>query len=154
MHTLHYVHKGATGLDHKSSMGNSGENPQHLFQALVNYFGTPLGAAQIDWVELPTAAGPRVPHPVIWPHKLFAKMFEERLEDFTKYISGPDGACSQFWQSMRETPFVQRHPNLLESSWSSTVALGMHGDAGAFSHDSLYVISWNSLLGTGSTVSK
>ena len=148
------LQQGAAGLDHISSMGNFGENPQHLFQALVNYFGVPLGAPPIDWIELPTTAGARSPHPVIWPHKFFAKMFEERLEDFGTYLSGPDGACSQFWQSMRDTPFVQGHPDLAESSWSKTIPLGMHGDAGAFSHDSLFVISWNSLMGMGSTITK
>ena len=40
-------------------------------------------------------------------------------------------------------------PNL----WDKTVPLGMHCDAGSFSHqNSLYVLSWNSLLGLGSTL--
>ena len=153
-YALSALHQGAAGLDRIASMGNRGENPQHLFQALVNYFGTPLGAPSIYWIELPTADGPKTPHPLIWPHKFFSLFFSERSEDFGKAISGPDGACLQFWQSMRHTQFVQKHPDLLESSWAKTVPLGMHGDAGAFSHDSLFVISWNSLMGTGPTIAK
>ena len=63
--------------------------------------------------------------------RFFSLFFAERSEDFGKAISGPDGACLQFWQSMRHTQFVQKHPDLLESSWAKTVPLGMHGDAGA-----------------------
>ena len=39
--------------------------------------------------------------------------------------------------------------------WTKTVPLGIHGDGGAFSHqDSLMTISWNSLVGSGSTILK
>ena len=46
-------------------------------------------------------------------------------------------------------------PNLPKRSWGRIIPLGMHGDAAAFSHqDSLYVFSWNSLLGIGTTAQK
>ena len=63
--------------------------------------------------------------------------------------------CLEFWQAMRETSFVTKHPSLPRSSWHRIIPLGFHGDAGAFSHqDSLYAISWNSLVGSGSTAQK
>ena len=46
-------------------------------------------------------------------------------------------------------------PSLPPSSWPFTIPIGFHGDAGAFSHqDSLYTISWNSLIGQGRTAEK
>ena len=56
---------------------------------------------------------------------------------------------------MATTPFVRNHPSLHRSDWSTTIPLGFYGDAGAFSHnDSLYVFTWNSILGVGPTMSK
>ena len=56
---------------------------------------------------------------------------------------------------MANTPFVQEHPVLHPGVFRDTIPIGMHGDAGGFTeHESLIVLSWNSLLGTGSTRSK
>ena len=64
-------------------------------------------------------------------------------------------ACLEFWRGTRQTRFVRNHPKLPRSSWRSTIPIGFHGDAGAFSkHDSLYTISWNSLIGSGRTAEK
>ena len=82
-------------------------------------------------------------------------MFSERNDDFVSTICGPRGACTQFWEAMRTTEFVTRHPEPPEGRWGRIVPLGMHADAGEFSHqDSLYTISWNSIMGEGSTIRK
>ena len=48
------------------------------------------------------------------------------------------------------TPFVLNHPLL--NDVDNALHIGLHGDAGAFTkHDSLMVVSWNGLLGTGTT---
>ena len=53
---------------------------------------------------------------------------------------------------MRQSEYVTKHPKLLPANFDSTVALGFHGDAGAFNkNDGLLVLSWNSLLGWGNT---
>ena len=68
---------------------------------------------------------------------------------------GPAKACLEFWQSMADTPFLKLHPSLKDADLAKVVPIGIHGDAGAFSKsDSLYTISWNSLLGQCVTARK
>ena len=56
---------------------------------------------------------------------------------------------------MRHSERVMQHPNLPRRSWARTIPLGMHGDGGMFSQeDSLYTFTWNSLLGSGTTIRK
>ena len=70
-------------------------------------------------------------------------------------MAGPANACQEFWHAMKDNIFVRQHPALPAARWPMTIPLGMHGDGGAFSkQDSLYIISWNSLIGQGSTASK
>eukprot|EP00959_Pyramimonas_sp_CCMP1952_P309604 6479338-Pyramimonas_sp.AAC.1 len=56
---------------------------------------------------------------------------------------------------MSTSAFVRHHPNLSKRLWGSIIPLGVHADAGAFNkHDSVYAVSFNSLLGTGKTTAK
>ena len=56
---------------------------------------------------------------------------------------------------MGGTPFFREHPGMDPDRLSTTIPLGLYGDGGAFSHqDSLLVLTWNSLLGVGSTMEK
>lgn len=121
----------------------------------MNLFGTPQGAPDIDWVELPTSTGQMTPHPVIWPHKFFRALFNDRREWWHRYVQGPEGAAVQYWRQVSKFDFVKKHPRLRRNMWASTIPIGMHGDAGAFNrHDGLMVLSWNSLLGHGPTQRK
>ena len=50
---------------------------------------------------------------------------------------------------------MRLHPELPRSSWATTIPLGLHGDGASFAkHDSIYVFSWSSLVGSGTTVQK
>ena len=54
-----------------------------------------------------------------------------------------------------DTDFVKKHPTLNRGRFPWAIPLGLHGDAGAFSdNDSHYALSWNSLMGSGSTITK
>ena len=55
---------------------------------------------------------------------------------------------------MKDSRFIAAHPVLNDrSTWRYTVPIGFHADAGAFAeHNSLYVFSWNGLLGVGKTI--
>ena len=62
------------------------------------------------------------------------------------------GATQRYWNSIRHTEFFKSHPGLNEDELHRTVPIGMHGDGGAFPHnDSLFVLTWNSLIGSGPT---
>ena len=67
-------------------------------------------------------------------------------------MRGPTGAAAKYWDHMRHTEFFRLHPSLSEKDLHRTTPIGMHGDGGAYSHnDSLFVLTWNSLIGLGTT---
>ena len=137
-----------------AAAGSRGAHTQNLFRALVNEFGVPDGAPDFDWINIRTKSG-LVPHPFLMPHKFFASMYKMGSSTWRSAVVGPDGGIASFWHNLRGTPFVQNHPYRDVLDWSMTVPIGLHADGGAFSHqDSLYIFSWNSLLGEGSTIRK
>ena len=106
------------------------------------------------WANIPTKRG-LGPHPFMLPHTWFASLHKDRPEAFADSVHGPAGAPLAFWTCMAYTPFVKSHPKLTREDLPCTIPLGFYGDAGSFSHqDSLYVFTWNSLVGTGATMAK
>ena len=114
-----------------------------------------MGSPGIDWIEIPTKAGPRAPHPVIWPHRFFATYREENFEGWVKVVRGVKGGPREFCESIQDSVFAKRHAELPKKKWDHTIPLGMHGDGGAFSkQESLYTLSWNALMADGKTAAK
>ena len=69
---------------------------------------------------------------------------------FGNILQDPWVHVVNFWQSIATSAFVQEHPKLSPNLFASTIPIGMHADAGAFSkQDSVYVFNWNSLVGRG-----
>ncbi len=118
--------------------------------------GNPAGAPEMDWFEVPTTAGPRTPHPSLLPHKFFSSYYAARTTTkCRRAIACPVGAARPFWGEIQATPSVRNPPRMPQHLWPSTIPRGMHADGGAFSsQDSLFVISWNSLMGSGQTFRK
>ena len=82
----------------------------------------------------------------------FASLYAMMLPWWEKAVRGPAGAAQEYWGSMKQTEFFKQHPGLTEDNLHRTIPIGMHGDGGAFSHnDSLFVLTWNSLIGLGAT---
>ena len=150
------MQQGAHSLEQLAAMGNFGNHKSNIFRAMQTIWGIPKGACDIDWLPIPMKAGRYTPHPFLLPHKFFEAFYaSNEIKVWRDVMAGPVGACRSYWQECQGTDFVRHHPKLPSSSWGSTIPLGMHADAGAFSsHDSLYTISWNSLLGRGSTIKK
>ena len=89
------------------------------------------------------------------PHEFFACFYNQQKRKFMEAMAGRENAALQFWQSMKQTDFIKKHPDMPKSQWRTTVPVGMHGDGASFSkQDSVYVFSWNSLIGSGTTVQK
>ena len=111
------------------------------------FFGAPEGTPPFTFANVRTTNGV-VSHPFLIPHSWFQSLFKAS-------VRGAEGEAYEFWNSQRDTPFVQQHPLLHTRDWHKTVPLGLHGDAGSFNkQESVYLFSWNSLLGTGTTLSK
>ena len=62
------------------------------------------------------------------------------------------------WASETRRILIKDHPvlrNRQRRVLANTVPIGVHGGGAKFSHqDSIYVVSWNSLIGLGDTRSK
>jgi len=149
--------QGAMGVDKMAKVGSDGCRPGNIFRDLVNAFGYPQGAPRLYWAKVPLEGG-LVSHPFILPHLFFAHLFGERKEEFAHAVLGGHKDCRSFWCSDEGKKIASEHPvlkNKTAEDLYATVPLGMHGDGGAYSkQDSLYVVSWNSLMGLGSTTSK
>ena len=147
--------QGAVGMDATARAGSSGKHAQHIHRSLVSLFGRPKGAPEFSWYDIPTPTSNRL-HPFMLPHLWFASLFDHRPERFATTILGPDeGACLAFWTMMADTPFVRNHPHLPRALLEQIIPVGLYGDAGSFSNqESLYIFTWNSLLGVGQTKAK
>ena len=142
--------QGASGVPNLSSMNH----PQNLHRSLTAAFGHPVGAPEFFWAEIPMKSGPTV-HPFLLPHMWLMSLFAYLPDLFRTSVRGAGDAAKNYWHSIRDTEFFKRHPGLDRGKLDQTIPIGMHGDGGAFSdNDSLFVLTWNSLLGSGSTRAK
>ena len=145
---------GARGVSDLASAGAGGRHKHNALRDFKNALGLPSGSPNFVWLEIPTKRARKVPHPFLMPHDWFTSLFTKPDRWAAAVVNSGD-QCKSFWEAMKLTKFVRNHPKLHAGAWESTVPLGIHADAGAFSNqDSLYVISFNSLLGMGPTISK
>ena len=123
---------------------------------LMRALGRPRGAPAPYRSQIPIRSKDGgiavVDHPFFLPHACFAAMHEGRPDLFARQVTGDDSLRAQFWKSPQAKAALRHHPVLRGPLLPKTVPLGLHGDAGKFSHhDSLFVITWNALLATGTS---
>ncbi len=123
--------QGAAGLDRLAHAG--GNHPQNVQRSLLAAFGKPKGAPDFTWAPVRTARG-RVILPFLLPHQWFRSLFANRQALWEQSIEGHARAAGEFWESMRHHPFVVNHDFVKPENWDKVIPLGIHGDAGAFSH--------------------
>ena len=145
---------GSDGVSRIAAAGCSGKYGGNLFRDVKSAFGWPDGAPPIEYILVPTKSnGRKTPWPVLFPHRFFQEVFRKRPDTWSSRICPCEDACHEFWDSMKLSPFVQRHPFLNPSTWRQTVPIGFHGDGGAFNrNNSLYPLHWNSLIVSGPTI--
>ena len=123
-----------------------------MFRDMCTVLGTPFGSDCVRYVKIISKSKQKpILHPVILPHLLFRKIYEDK-DLFGRIMLGGHSNAGWFWQNCKD--FVSGHPTLKDKSRSELrkiIPLGFHGDGGAFSEaESVVVISWNSLIGAGS----
>ena len=139
--------QGANGMPQLASA----KNPQNLQRSLVAAFGHPVGAPQFTWERIPTAQGMML-HPFLLPHLWFQSLHANHYARWVSSVRGSLGAAASFWNNMKDTAFVGKHPTLRPNDWEYSIPLGLHGDGGAFSHsDGMFVFSFNSLINRTTT---
>ena len=134
------------GLERLSRIGATGTHAQDLFRDLKALFGQPLGAAPVQWIELPTVRGRKDPHSVFMPHRFLQELYKHRPDVLRARLTGGRGATEMYWSGLQHADFVAHHPFLPRAHWPNIIPIGFHGDGGPFSkQDSLFSLSWNSL---------
>ena len=135
-----------------ASAATDGKHKGNLFRDLRKQFGWPDGCPEFDWIEVPMLKNSKTPVPVISPHRFLPMYKENYPQRFNSRIAGTEAERREFWDSISHTRFAREHPRLRPDRLHNTIALGFHADAGAYNkQDSIFVISWNGLLGKGNT---
>ena len=120
-------------------------------QRIKAALGYPGFAPRFTWSRIPTASGDRF-HPLLCPHDWFRSLFRERPHWWESSVRGDVGAAERYWDELQESEVLRDHPELVTEDKGWFIPCGLHGDAGQFSHDdSLMVINFNSLIGSGVT---
>eukprot|EP00973_Karenia_brevis_P016531 2264130-Karenia_brevis.AAC.1 len=89
------------------------------------------------------------------PHLTFASLYEERPAFFQTHVAGTVHEREECWSILQEQQFVRDVLLQHTGSITTTAPIGLHCDAGAFTHkESLYVLTWNSLVSQGRTLQK
>ena len=148
---------GAVGLAGLPKIGAGGRHPQNAQRDIMRALGRPTGAPEFYKAVIPVVGADGEPttteHPFILPHEFFASLYAERRDDFRRCVQGDNQERAQLWERFKKLPLVQNHPTLGEQDLGQCIPIGIHADAGKFSHqDASFVITWNSLLGQGPTI--
>jgi hypothetical protein len=138
--------QGASGVE--SLVGDAHNAHRHLVGAL----GYPESAPEIEWIEIPDKNGRMIPHPIICPLRWFEKLVRYYPERFETVMRGPPGGVSGFWENMATNVIYTSNKDRIDTNYS--IPCTMHGDGAPTNKvDSLFTVSWSSLLGKGDTKS-
>ena len=127
----------------------SSGDPRNAHRKVMAHLGSPSLAPDIEWIEIPVE-GRMVPHPIICPISLVENLLAKDPARFKKTIEGPDNDVASYWKGLCPAIVYQKNKSLIDTR--RTIPCGAHGDGAPTTKvDGLFSISWNSLLGQGST---
>ena len=123
---------------------------RNAHRRVMRHLGCPRFAPAIEWIEVPLADGSLHPHPIICPIALVESMQNNDPARFEATIKGADGEIGKFWNGLRGHVVFEQSKECIDIGRS--VPVGIHGDGAPTTKvDGLFSISWNSILGKGST---
>ena len=139
-----------------AGLGSHGSQPSHCSRDLVRSLSPAFqDLPQISFLKVPVR-GHRVAEPleieleVQYPHDVFAH-YSKHPQHFQQ-IFGSDEELQAYWgQKDCQDPAYKYHPALAKEDFSTKcIPIRLHSDGVVMSkHESLHVISWSSLFGTG-----
>ena len=153
-----------SGCDNASAkrfggLGSQGVHKQNIQRDLMTALGRPKGMPEFVFVKVPVkgkhGAREELELPILMPHLLCASLYEERPDFFQAHVAGTEGEREECWNILTEQQFVRDVLRQHDASTATTVPMGLHCDAGAFTKkEGLYVLTWNSLVSQGRTLQK
>ena len=160
------VADGATHPDVKtlSELGSKGKHQQNIHVELIRKLA-PLSVVKCLFqfgVYMKRSGNFIVSteHFLLLPHELFACIYRDHKEAFLRRIAGGGvDTVKRFWRQMARHPCYAEHPvRGRPDHHERCIPLGLHGDSvpvtgkGKSWAKSLTCWSWNSLLGSGTTI--
>ena len=109
------------------------ENPQNTARAIIAALGKPKGTPAFTRLEISTKTKLREPHPFLLPYEFLQSLYASKRKEWVQTMRGPIGAAQQFWNSIKYTDFIQKHPMLKgisDNVMCKIVPLGFHGERG------------------------
>lgn len=163
------VADGAThkDLDKLAQLGSHGAHQSNIHRDMLRALKpTPISGALTSmavFVRKPPAQITKVQQPILWPHELFAAIYEHHPEGFVQRLcGGSQDNLAKFWNAMKHPPAhpaYASHPLAAMPGHEKTcVPIALHGDGvpiagvGRSWQKSLDVYSWCSLVGKGNTL--
>jgi hypothetical protein len=144
-----------------AKLGKSGECERHCYEQLIRTIRPTPVSQCIKSIQMPMK-NPDVVENVdvtfLYPHEVFATMFESHPEEFeTRMLGRKVDQVQSFWESMRSHPSMADHPMTNQEGWETKcVPLQLHGDSvpvsgiGKAWSKSVEIYSWSSALGSAS----
>ena len=123
---------------------------RNAHRKVMAHLGTPAMAPEIEWIEVPMADGTLKAHPIVCPIALVETMQRNDPARFIETIRGPEGDLEDFWEGIRGHDVYKKGKAHIDKHRS--IPVGLHGDGAPTTKvDGLFTISWNSIIGKGST---
>ena len=149
-------------LEALARLGNSGELKGNMNRDMMELTG--LQAIRPSTTRLPvkkagTPWGTYCEISILWPHSLFATIFNSFQGAWCERICPSKDELEKFWDSQANHPNLKDHPMTKRANWKRrAVPIAIHGDGvpvtgcGKSWCKSMLVLSWCSMVGHGSTL--
>ena len=144
-----------------ASLGNFGKAPQNVHRDLLAWSrknGVDLETAKVRVTcrNIHDHGTQSKLHDIIYPHEMFAAIWESGFDNFRHVFLGPDGSSGlvNFWERQSDADWVISHPGL-QGDWNPAhvIPLGVHGDKGRhIARDKILNIAWGSVMSTAPTI--
>ena len=115
-------------LQSLSRLGSSGSHPQNCFRDICTAIGRlKLRLPPLCEVQLPSIKKNEGKVAILFPHEIFAHMFEYHREAWKKQFM-PDGSPEKFWKQCKRLPCLQYLSRPFSDDSSKAIPIGIHGD--------------------------
>ena len=149
-------------VDGWASLGNHGKHPSNCHRDLRKWgrsIGIHLEPAEVMTPvrNLKDHGTVQVPHSVLYPHEVFATIWEAGPAVFQHVFLGPAGKAGlrEFWRKQEGEEWVRQHPGFTSygARRGRAIPFGVHADKGQhIKKDKILTISWGGVMSVAPTV--
>ena len=145
-----------------AGIGSKGEHSQHMnhqLMAITNLTKIVPSTTSLPVKKIGSVFATQKDISILWPHMLFATMYNSFKEAWSVRVCPSKDELEKFWDSQSNHPNLVNHPMTEIPGWKrKAIPIAIHGDkvpvtgVGKSWCKSMYILSWCSMLGRGSTL--